>query len=132
MSKGKSFGPWFIQTLWPAAAWGTAICLLAPSRAFGAQAIEPSAGDQRLLQSSDLSPSGAFATNFPFAAPPFHGNQPSLGLSYHSSRGNGIAGVGWTLAGFDTIQRRNEGKGVPRFDATDIYLLGGDRLYRCS
>lgn len=53
--------------------------------------------------------SGAFTTSVPIALPSHRGLKPSLALSYHSSGGNAIAGVGWSLAGFSTIERQGRG-----------------------
>src|SRR5262245_56480638 len=84
--------------------WIRCLCAAALSQAvavdaiYAASAIEPSPGNQKLLRSTDLSPSGALTRTVDVIAPPNHGNEPKIGLSFHSSRGNGLVGVGWTLA----------------------------------
>ncbi len=74
---------------------------------------------------------GSFGYSIPIEVPPFHGLEPRLALAYSSEGRNGILGVGWTLAGFSTIERANAGRGTPRFDANDIYMLDGQELVAC-
>jgi len=40
-----------------------------------------------------------------YSGSPFHGLEPTLSLSYDSSRFNGFVGVGWSLSGLSSIQR---------------------------
>lgn len=75
---------------------------------------------------------GAFSDSIPIAVPSFHGITPSLGVNYRSSGGNGWVGVGWSLGGVGSIERASPGKGSPKYDATDIYLLGGEELVPCA
>src|SRR6266568_3182168 len=74
---------------------------------------------------------GSFGYSIPIEVPAFHGLEPRLALAYSSEGRNGIFGVGWTLAGFSTIERANAGRGTPRFDANDIYMLDGQELVAC-
>ena len=74
---------------------------------------------------------GSFSTAVPIAVPPFHGIEPSLALTYNSSRGNGFVGVGWALSGLSVIERASPGRGAPRHDANDIFLLDGQELIEC-
>jgi hypothetical protein len=98
------------------------IALLAFPR--GAKAVEKA--------SQQVSPFyGSFGYSIPIEVPPFHGLEPRLALSYSSEGRNGIVGVGWSLNGFSTIERANSGRGTPRFDANDIYLLDGQELVKC-
>jgi hypothetical protein len=76
--------------------------------------------------------SGSFSTNFPIEVPPFRGLEPRLGLAYDSSGGNGWLGVGWTLTGLSIIERAAPGRGAPRYDGNDIFLLDGVELITCS
>ncbi len=83
--------------------------------------------------SEQVSPfQGSFGTGIPIAVPPFHGIEPGLALAYSSTGGNGIAGVGWSLTGFRTIERASPGRGTPRFTSADIYLLDGMELVPCG
>ena len=52
-----------------------------------------------------------------------NGFQPQLALTYSSGNGNGPFGLGWAL-GVAGISRRTS-KGVPRYDASDIFVLSG-------
>lgn len=49
------------------------------------------------------------------------GIQPNIQLQYNSSSPNGMLGVGWNLE-LGALQRSAKG-GVPRYDATDVFLL---------
>ncbi|MGH7297718.1 MAG: SpvB/TcaC N-terminal domain-containing protein, partial [Polyangiaceae bacterium] len=77
---------------------------------------------------------GAARTRFPFKFPSARGQaQPSLALAYSSSRGLGMAGVGWSLD-VPSITRKGTA-GVPRFvDAfpqsatADDYYVNGQLL----
>src|SRR5262249_50102876 len=64
---------------------------------------------------SDPNPTtGAFATSVPISLPPGPGGlAPSLGLSYSSDGGPGLAGKGWSLT-TDCIERQGPSKTVPR------------------
>lgn len=75
--------------------------------------------------------SGTFGYSIPVQVPAFRGLEPKLALSYSSEGGNGILGVGWNLAGIGTIERVSPGRGTPRFDSSDIFLLGGEELVPC-
>lgn len=58
---------------------------------------------------------GIATFSVPFALPPARGAaQPSLGLSYSSSSGHGLAGMGWEL-GAPYIARQTD-RGLPRFE----------------
>ncbi|MER9852311.1 hypothetical protein NKJ55_34540 [Mesorhizobium sp. M0106] len=68
----------------------------------------------------------------------FHGIEPSIALTYESSRKTktgglyqGWLGYAWGLHGFDVIERASPGYGMPAFDGTDIYLLNGQQLVAC-
>ncbi|MER9651518.1 toxin TcdB middle/N-terminal domain-containing protein, partial [Mesorhizobium sp. M0199] len=70
--------------------------------------------------------------------PDFHGIEPSIALTYNSSRRTKIGGLyqgwlgyAWGLDGFDVIERASPGYGMPAFDAGDIYLLDGQQLVAC-
>ncbi|WP_269531858.1 Ig-like domain-containing protein [Chitinimonas sp. BJYL2] len=82
-----------------------------------------------------VSPSGAATYSIPIAVPPgVNGMQPALSLNYSSQAGNGVAGLGWSLGGFSSIQRC--GKTIAqdglfdavRFANTDRLCMDGQRL----
>lgn len=75
---------------------------------------------------------GSFGQAIPIQVPPFHGLEPRLSLNYSSEGRNGWIGVGWRLAGFSTIERVNAGRGTPKFDGNDKYLLDGQELVPCG
>ncbi|MFY0565416.1 FG-GAP-like repeat-containing protein [Archangium lansingense] len=75
---------------------------------------------------------GAFSASEPIAVPAFHGLEPSLRLTYSSAGGSGVAGVGWSLEGFSTLVRASPGKGVPRYDGADLFVLDGQELVACT
>jgi len=60
----------------------------------------------------------------PFAIPAARGDaQASLGLSYSSANGSGVAGVGWSV-GVPFIARQTD-RGLPRFDDEDRFVYNG-------
>lgn len=66
---------------------------------------------------------GAFTDTVTIDMPQHVGITPALSLTYSSSAGNGLAGVGWKLTGFPTIDRTG-----PTFDGADGDDLPGDRF----
>ncbi len=75
---------------------------------------------------------GAYTTSVGIEVPDYRELTPELSLSYASGGGNGAVGVGWSLTGFSTIERITPGKGTPRYDATDGYMLDGMELVACG
>src|SRR4051794_29210381 len=75
---------------------------------------------------------GRFVQNVPVDVPSFHGIEPSVGLVYDSRQGDGIAGRGWRLSGDSVVQRLARGRGAPGMDASDDFLLDGERLIPCA
>ena len=74
------------------------------------------------------SPSGSFNWSYPLNIPAgTNGIEPSLALTYNSSVGNGMIGMGFQLSGFSTIER-DSSRGV-NFTSTDSYVLDGQKLY---
>jgi RHS repeat-associated protein len=80
----------------------------------------------------DVGPTGSYQTSYPIKIPSYHGLEPDLGLTYDSSTGNGLVGVGWKLAGFSYIQRASPGKGAPNYDESDVFFLDGMELIPCE
>jgi hypothetical protein len=62
------------------------------------------------------------------------GMEPKISLNYSSGAGNGIAGVGWALSGFQSITRgpasfQKDGfEGAVRFDGDDRFFFNGEKL----
>jgi RHS repeat-associated protein len=75
---------------------------------------------------------GAYSTRVRIDVPAFHGLEPELSLSYSSNGGNGNVGTGWALQASSTIERASPGRGAPRYDASDIFLLDGMELVPCG
>src|SRR5687768_6161977 len=48
---------------------------------------------------------------------------PELGLQYSSGGGNGPFGLGWSLS-VPQVRRKTE-RGIPRYDADDVFVLSG-------
>ena len=89
--------------------------------------------------SHQVSPSGAFTYTIPIAVPPGTGGiEPKLGLAYNSQGGNGLLGMGWSLAGLSVIHRcprtvvQDGVLGSVNYDANDRYCLDGQRLVAVS
>lgn len=85
--------------------------------------------------SFNVSDAGSATYSIPIiVSPGTSGMQPSISLSYSSSGGNGVMGLGWSMLGISTIQR--SGKTLAQdgvidgvsFDASDTYSLDGERL----
>jgi len=79
-----------------------------------------------------VTPGGAFSDKIPISVPAFHGITPELSLGYESSGGNGWVGVGWRVDGVGEIERAGAGRGAPRYDATDVFVVGGEELVPCA
>lgn len=70
---------------------------------------------------------GSFATSFDREVPRFHGIEPSISLTYDSSAGNGLVGVGWQLQAGSYIARAGRRPAVghdQRRPAADPFLDG--------
>jgi RHS repeat-associated protein len=85
--------------------------------------------------SADVTPNGAASYSIPIQLPKgTAGLTPSLSLTYSSSSGNGLVGVGWNLAGLGIIARCPQTlaqDGVTQdvqLLTTDQYCLDGNRL----
>lgn len=74
---------------------------------------------------------GSFSQAVPIQVPAFRGLEPRLALVYSSERRSGFAGVGWALTGFSAVVRTKGGRGIPRFDGSDVFLLDGQELLPC-
>ncbi|HEX5060777.1 MAG TPA: RHS repeat-associated core domain-containing protein [Kofleriaceae bacterium] len=74
---------------------------------------------------------GTFSEQIRVEVPAFRDLTPNLGLKYDSSDGNGWVGVGWSLEGIGIVERASPGKGAPKYNASDIFLLDGEELVAC-
>jgi len=75
---------------------------------------------------------GAFVRSIPIEVPAFHGIEPLLTLAYSSQAGNGFVGVGWRVSGFGVVERTRTGRGTPRFNSADVFVLDGLELIPCA
>jgi Insecticide toxin TcdB middle/N-terminal region/Salmonella virulence plasmid 65kDa B protein/FG-GAP-like repeat len=83
----------------------------------------------------EVSPTGAATYRIPIAVPPgTAGLAPALALEYSSQGGNGLVGMGWTLAGLPSITRcprtmaQDGAWGTINYDYNDRFCLEGQRL----
>ncbi len=83
----------------------------------------------------DVSPVGAAAYTIPIQVPPGIGDiEPKLALSYNSRSGNGLLGVGWSLAGLSAITRcpqtnpQDGNRTGINYTSSDRFCLDGKRL----
>jgi RHS repeat-associated protein len=81
---------------------------------------------------ASVDPAGQLAEEVKIDVPPFHDITPEIALRYQSDGGNGFAGVGWRLDLGRTITRVSATGGIPRWDASDRYLLDGQDLVPCA
>lgn len=65
---------------------------------------------------------GSFAVPFPL--PDARGFSPSINLAYNSGSGNGLFGLGFSVS-FDSVVRKTS-NGIPRYDNTDVFILGSE------
>ncbi|SFU17861.1 virulence plasmid B protein, partial [Pseudovibrio denitrificans] len=80
---------------------------------------------------------GALTQKVPIEVLQYHGLEPSLSLSYSSSRVNSygsedVIGAGWRLNGLSRIKRGSPGMGTPFFNELDNYYMDGERLLTCQ
>ncbi len=65
--------------------------------------------------------SGTATFSIPIPTTPCRGFEPQLSLDYSSGSGNGVFGIGFSLA-IPNISRKTE-KGFPKYDDTDTFLI---------
>ncbi len=76
---------------------------------------------------------GTFHSEIKIDVPSYHGLEPALSVTYNSASGNGLLGVGWSLEGIDFVERvGGGGRGAPRYEASDTFLLAGQQLIACT
>lgn len=108
-----------------------------PYPEFPADAIRSAEPNGYLPGIAGVSNAGAATYTIPLDVPPgVAGMQPELALSYSSSAGNGVLGVGWTLSGGSQIQRCNKTlrtNGVTagiEYGIDDVFCLNAERLVK--
>lgn len=98
---------------------GAAVGFSAPSLPTGGGAVR---GVGEAFATDPMTGTGSLS--IPLGLPPGRaGFGPGLSLDYDSGAGNGVFGLGWNL-GPAAVSRRTE-RGLPRYDETDRYVLGG-------
>ena len=117
-----------------AALWVLAISLSLPSQSALAQTT-PTYVAGAMAGEVGVSPSGGATYSVAIVVPPgTTGVQPKVALQYNSQGGNGVAGVGWSIAGLSTITRCGtdlyyDGSIDPvDYDGNDKFCLNGQRL----
>ncbi|NSZ15620.1 toxin TcdB middle/N-terminal domain-containing protein [Agrobacterium vitis] len=90
-------------------------------------------------KASDVSSSGAFVQEYPIDVPKSFGVEPKLSFKYDSSRRTKVSGLyqgwlgyGWGLEGIAVIERARPARGIPAYDANDVYMLNGEPLASCT
>ncbi|WP_432288770.1 toxin TcdB middle/N-terminal domain-containing protein (plasmid) [Aminobacter sp. BA135] len=124
---------------------GTAKPLDGEPEAAAMAAASATATPTETIQSSarasvpNVSGTGNLTSSILLDVPGFRGLEPSLTLTYDSSRKTktgatyqGWLGYAWGLEGFDVIERASVGYGVPAFDASDVFLFNGMELVPCA
>lgn len=96
------------------------------------------ATDPKSVRPPDAAYNGSYTYSLPIKVPPFRGLEPKPRLTYDSNRGlraggsnPGELGVGWSLGGLSEILRVSPGRGAPRFDGGDTFMLDGEELVSC-
>jgi len=136
----KKFLPEFAARV-HSAHWGTALF-----RGLGAAAVltffvatlattalraeDPRRGDRKPQEAVEPF-YGSFDQSVRIEVPAFHGIEPSLALTYGSSRGNGMLGVGWRLGGLSVIEAATPRRGTPKYNSNDIFLMDRHELVAC-
>lgn len=117
----------------------TVICLVAGPSALAQDENDPVLAPtydislpQTLEFDSDAEPMGVLKMGMSFTVPTFHGLEPAVGVSYNSLGANGFVGMRWKLDGAPFIERASPGRGAPKGDATDVFLLDGEELVPCT
>ncbi|MBL8992307.1 MAG: VCBS repeat-containing protein, partial [Spirochaetia bacterium] len=84
-------------------------------------------GGRTMIEAPQPSLSGALGQSIPVPLPPGReGLTPSLSLSYNSGSGNGLLGIGWSLAQEGIT--RDTRRGIPTYTTNDIFFYNGQEL----
>jgi RHS repeat-associated protein len=81
-------------------------------------------GINEQFQSGGFNGAADFSVPFPLTAA--RGLEPSIVVSYNSGAGNGICGMGVGLGQLGITRKTSNG--IPKYNETDIFLLGGAEL----
>jgi hypothetical protein len=83
-----------------------------------------------------VDPNGGAGYSIPISVPPgTAGQAPSLSFQYNNQSGNGLLGLGWSLAGLPAVGRcprtvaQDGVMGGINYDANDRFCLDGQRLF---
>jgi hypothetical protein len=95
----------------------------------------PASAQMTLPGTFEVSDTGAAVYTIPIEVPPgTAGMQPSLSLQYNSRGGNGLLGMGWSLAGLPAVARclrtiaQDGAPGGITYNWSDKFCLEGERL----
>lgn len=91
------------------------------------------------VKTPDISGTGILDYSYALELPKFHGIEPKISLNYSSVRKTktgglyqGWLGYGWSLSGFDVIERTRKNGSVPSYsDNWDVFQLNGEELVDC-
>jgi RHS repeat-associated protein len=75
---------------------------------------------------------GRLSSTVPITVPAFRGIEPKISLSHTTSTSPSVVGVGWNLSAGSVIERASPGRGIAKYDSSDIYLLDGMELIPCA
>ncbi|MDM7926057.1 MAG: SpvB/TcaC N-terminal domain-containing protein, partial [bacterium] len=95
-------------------------------------APEPLSG-AAFVQQPQIGNYGTVALAYPVEVPAGRaGMQPAVALSYSSSGGDGIAGIGWVLSAGPGAISRDTTRGELKYDYSDTFMFNGKRLVKVS
>ncbi len=102
--------------------------------------MPPAASERVPPKQPVASSNGSYSTSVNIVVPGFRGLEPKIKLTYDSSRSvryeagrsNQLLGIGWSLQGVSTVERATPGRGAPRYDNNDIFMLDRSELVDCS
>ncbi len=136
-SLGSNFGSGHWKL--PAVALLAASIALPQTAVLASDTIQQDAPSATVGNFPEASGRGSVDYTYPLDLPKFRGIEPKIVLRYNSARKTrrsgryqGWLGYGWGLDGFTVVERATEGRGTPKYDSSDIYLLNGNELIECA